>query len=343
MLIELRSWMKKRVKASSFLDADVQDLVREAYWEKENNRRLHTDMKPRRSYFPVLLTFMWPREEIFSNFHKCHIDGVLRTIARGLLAGQVTIPIYGKRGNLMAFIHGSVGMLVHFIMKLDMKLEFSLSVVMLILEGKESKCELAILFFVSMFLYLCNAHVLVKHMIVVLLSHPISSEYVIQIFRDPDVLRLILERLVVLTSVGLSEEIIFVMMKFVIMTCAHHENIPAIESHRDLILSQCKKMIILDVMRDHYVDFHDHYNVLAMMVYMYKILDSRTSHLEFRVSIRQACPKACVRCARSTAGVAESGRCGRCRVVQYCNRQCQMKNYRFHKTICEGWEFFSLP
>ena len=171
-----------------------------------------------------------------------------------------------------------------------------------------------------------------------LILNPTTYNFMMIWMQQADLMRLVIERWVRITSQWWNEDVVLRIVKQIIISSSHASNKPAIESHRSLIFELARNVIISQILHFENSDSVDPAGALELLWYMHKITDEECYQLEFRTRVRLCVERKCVRCDRIVRSDMSGGRCGRCTVTNYCSQECQKKDYKKHWKLCVAWD-----
>ena len=171
----------------------------------------------------------------------------------------------------------------------------------------------------------------------VLLQNPITHTFVHQILRDVDFFGLFLETIVRLVEDGWPNITVFGIIKQIVMTCAHSDVMPVLETHRQVMMQLARKVLLAEIASYSEIGIVDRSNVIEFLMFMNAIVDKEISGLKFRQELQQKVVRTCATCRDMMQGHRNGGRCSSCKVIHYCSVRCQRLNYRYHRQICKEW------
>ena len=164
-----------------------------------------------------------------------------------------------------------------------------------------------------------------------------THTYIHKILRDVDVFGLFVETMFRMIDDGWSDIFMFKIIKMIVLSCAHCDVIPVIETHRQLFMELARKVILAEIVSYQECQIVDPSKVIEFLIFMHKIAEDGISHLKFREELHENVRRACGSCHQRVKREQRGGRCGSCRVMNYCSRDCQKSDYIRHRRICEHW------
>ena len=148
-------------------------------------------------------------------------------------------------------------------------------------------------------------------MCLVLCELPMTHTFVHKILRDVDLFELFLETMFRLIEDGWSYLIMFKIIKTIVMSCAHTELMPVIETNRQLLVELARKVLLAEIVRFEETRIVDESKVIEFLFFMHKIADDQTNHLVFRNQLHENIKRKCHGCQNLVPDYG-GGRCGAC-------------------------------
>ena len=125
----------------------------------------------------------------------------------------------------------------------------------------------------------------------VLSDRPIFYHYIVRRLRDPEYLRIVIEQFAVLATRAWNPRIVFKMMMRLVCLNLHSAMLPALLSHRDMILDLAREVLMQEILD------YDEYDLLVDPCGD-KLFDTCAPRKPFRDEMRQGTYCACLEMIR---------------------------------------------